>query len=110
MRLEQSLVPDFMQILREVAQEMCDAADKDDAVTIRSYSGRYMYGRECVGVTLPRGSIPMFSFWMGLRLNGAGDDVDIYDYLHVFGEACIDDMGLDKILYFPAVDWPDETK
>jgi hypothetical protein len=50
-----------------------------------SYSGRFMYGKECVAVKLYRGD-------SGTDLPKAGQ--------------CRDSLGLSQIVYWPAVEWP----
>ncbi len=54
----------------------------------RSYSGRYMYGRHCVGVDLDR--------------HDAGGELP--------KGANTDSMGLGSIWYWPAVAWPENMQ
>jgi hypothetical protein len=66
--------------------------------SVRSYSGRGMYGRSCVGVVIPRGeSLIRIGVVLGAAL---GDDaLDL--------EERTDSMGLDTIVYWPSLRWPD---
>lgn len=90
--------------------EAIEAAEIRDCgeLRARSYSGRAMYGQDCVGVTLPR---DVSAFQLGAAIARAlleGDpdegqrDVDDLADLRV----CEDAMGLDSIVYFPRVEWP----
>lgn len=74
-------------------------AIEDCDLTPRSYSGRGMYGRKCVGVTIDRDS-DWTPFALGAELALLlGDEVrDL--------RSCMDGMGLDTILYFPNAPWP----
>lgn len=82
----------------------------------RRYSGRFMYGAECVGVTLKAGEDLAF----GAELADAaaeelGQDLDqclevINEVSIVMGEARVDDMGRGVIVYFPAFAWPTENE
>lgn len=69
----------------------------------RSYSGRGMYGRSCVGVTLGRNS-EVTEFGLGVKLALAlGEDAEDLD-------PRTDSMGLGSIIYFPNVRWPEGRK
>jgi hypothetical protein len=76
----------------------------------RSYSGRGMRGRECVGVTVGRG---LSSFQLGVAIAAAMRD-DFFPQLQQDLEDLVgltvreDSMGLDTIVYFPGVEWKDD--
>jgi hypothetical protein len=57
----------------------------------RSYSGRGMFGRQCVGVS-------------GRTVASVLRDVP-----REFGEPHTDNMGMGVIAYWPSVEWPDAT-
>ena len=63
----------------------------------RSYSGRSMYGRECVAVVLSRDE--GWSSW-NIAMELANSDFDP-------GEPNEDAMGLGTVLYWPSYTWPD---
>lgn len=66
----------------------------------QSYSGRGMRGRYCVGVVLPD-STSWTPYQLGVELALAlGEGARYID-------ALVDDMGHDKIAYFPTVRWPE---
>lgn len=78
----------------------------------RSYSGRAMYGRDCVGVEIPRDES---AFNLCAKLVRAvfdlhGDDAagDFADDLTEL-RACEDAMGLDTIVYWPRLAWPEDA-
>jgi hypothetical protein len=63
----------------------------------RSYTGRGMYGRQCVGVEIDRhGSEFMLGVRLGLTLGEDAEDLSPVS----------DSMGLGLIVYFPKVAWP----
>jgi hypothetical protein len=78
----------------------------------RSYSGRGMYGRQCVGAELER-SMSAFTFALELTRaaldsatseDPAGEVYELIDQLTQLRTSS-DSMGLDTILYFPDVKW-----
>lgn len=72
---------------------------KDAGYEPRSYSGRGMYGRECVSITVPNINKAVFN--LGFKLGSLTEDVEeITDCLDGFRT---DSMGLDYIIYFPEV-------
>lgn len=91
---------------KHLLQSLLENASLD----VTSYSGRGMYGKECLGVTI--GSIGEFmtSYTMALfgyydELNGAHDEV-------VGAVQClrIDSLGMGIIVYFPNVPFTDEEE
>lgn len=77
----------------------------------RSYSGRGMYGRTCVGVTTDRYT-PEFKLGVDVALAASAmfDDMDeLVSFLEdLSGEGCsTDSMGLGTITYFPSIPWPE---
>ena len=74
---------------------------------VRSYSGRGMRGRECVGVVVP-GDTSMFTFGVELALAAADIDINVvYNLSKLVSRT--DDMGRHNIIvYFPDVDWPSD--
>lgn len=77
----------------------------------RSYSGRGMFGRECVGIVCPRGEAFSVAAKVAhelLLIAGTEDRAD-----ELLGQlarlrASSDSMGRDEIVYFQGVPWPDE--
>jgi hypothetical protein len=74
----------------------------------RSYSGRAMFGKECVGVVVG-GDVS--SFQLGAAIAAAFVDLDEDEALDNIADlaglrVCEDNMGRDTIVYFPQVEWP----
>ncbi len=78
--------------------------DNDGELTARSYSGRAMYGRQCVGVTCEN----MFAAIAAITASvDWTDDEDLMrDWLEALAETCSDSMGRDAIIYWPRIEWP----
>lgn len=74
------------------------------------YSGRGMYGKNCVGFVVQRPAVGLMSVGAALaevlRLADE-DDVDYDEKLNLLHymvtNACMDNMGMDMIVYFPGV-------
>ena len=70
----------------------------------RSYSGRGMYGKECLGVTVDRETSV---FQLAAQIITASDDPGaMADFLSDVRVA-EDSMGMGTIVYFPRIDWID---
>lgn len=81
--------------------EIASAADIDSENVRSDYSGRGMYGKECIGFDLDRNADM-------LRLGAAiiavlGED----EGSQVISDVSTDSMGLGMIAYFPSVQCPD---
>mgnify|MGYP003395646932 CR=1 FL=1 len=63
----------------------------------RSYSGRFMYGKECLGVTLSRGQSET-----DFVLDIAEFDPTVAQLLR---HPTSDAMGLGIIIYWPSIEW-----
>lgn len=71
----------------------------------RSYSGRGMYGRECVGIELRQGTS---QFGVGVAVANMALTLGYEDLAEDLMDLRVasDSMGLDTIVYFPNVAWP----
>ena len=78
--------------------EIAESAD----LNVRSYSGRGMYGKECVGIT---GSTLQHVL---ADLVLAEFDFDKEDLAYLIRAARTDNMGMDTIVYWPNLQWPEE--
>jgi hypothetical protein len=86
-------------------QELCRIAEID----IRSYSGRGMYGKTCLGITAHRVNDAFADLLTACDNVGTDDLPDVIAMLaEALRGAQTDSMGRDMILYFPDVPW-DET-
>lgn len=81
----------FVEALRRVIDEMPYA---DNEPSLRSYSGRFMYGGRCVAVAVDNmAEVAMLLYCLGQR------DTD-GRFEEMVDSATFDDMGLGKVVYF----------
>jgi hypothetical protein len=103
-----SLQPQGKVILMSTTKAIREACERLD-VEVRSYSGRAMYGKKCIGFVVSRGmAAAQFAFNLAIEL--AADDEDGPEAIEEFhGRTwCQDSLGLDTIVYVPGVKWEDE--
>jgi hypothetical protein len=91
--------------------EAIELADWREAgeLRARSYSGRGMFGKSCVGIEIP-GDVS--SFRLAAAIAAAFHDLDEDEALNDVADlarlrVCEDNMGRDTIVYFPQVAWPE---
>ena len=72
---------------------------------IRSYSGRAMYGRECLGVDTEDSP---WTVATNCITTCVALEIDFDDFIDSVGKPRTDSMGRGYILYFPDVVWEDE--
>ena len=87
--------------------EACERLD----VEVRSYSGREMYGKKCIGFVVARGkSAAQFAFELAIELSA--DDEDGPEAIEEFhGRTwCQDSLGMDTIVYVPGVTWSEDEE
>lgn len=85
----------FLNLLREVCE------DGNIQMEVRSYSGRGMYGKNCIGVVLEYTTAWTLALALADRNNG---NMDLFD-LDAPRE---DDMGMRaRIYYWPQLEWPE---
>lgn len=85
-----------------VRGELQDIIEKMDVgVKVRSYSGRGMFGKTCLGVVVRRGDELRFLVELGYAIKEA--DGVIPERMNQ------DSMGLDSIIYFPSVSYDDSS-
>ena len=82
--------------------------DDSEGFTSRSYSGRGMYGKTCLGVELNRDNT--LGGFLAALVWGAEDNSRhlMDDLAEGLRSAQTDSMGLGQILYFPNVPYTDE--
>lgn len=75
----------------------------------RSYSGRGMYGKSCVGVTCGRTEAFSLGVKVGAAVAAAGEE-DAESSVEALADLWtqVDSMGHDMIVYFPGVAWERE--
>lgn len=70
----------------------------------RSYSGRGMSGRECLGVSTTYDEIGLL-----YEMSGECDDAELRELLDMFADdARIEALGQRNIIYFPRTEWPED--
>lgn len=83
----------------ECIKLFCDE-NADKYYVYEKYSGRFMFGRECIGIVV-RSTYSYMDMIAKLTiyLNKQG----IEDTETIIEGMCIDELGLDKIVYFPKI-------
>lgn len=90
---------------------------EEEEYKVRSYSGRAMYGKRCLGVV---GQIDSFKFGMQVALFMAHTKIDDMEFMpeqcHIMVDdlpmthSRMDNMGLDMVLYFPYIEVIEEQE
>lgn len=86
-----------MEDLRNAIEQFCEDNDFDFRAR---YSGRCMFGEECVGIVTPQFTDPL-----GVLIDLTSylmDEVDDFNPSDI-GKPRMDNMGLGMILYFPKI-------
>lgn len=89
--------------LKELIKEFCEESDYE---LYEDYSGRFMYGRTCIGIVTdvnPLGlmyDLTAYIFWNLDEVEIEANNQDIREFI---GNAKMDNMGLEKIIYFPSL-------
>lgn len=83
-------------------QTMLEDLDFGD---VRSYSGRGMYGKECVAITgCDLGTL------LGFLVGSASDGVDVdYNTIRALESIKQDSLGMGSVFYFPLVEYVEDT-
>lgn len=84
----------------EILREACD--DLDSGARVRRYSGRAMYGKQCVGVDTNTSGHDIVAAAMLV----AETDAEREDLADLFRDTKTDSMGLGVIVYWPKAEWP----
>lgn len=71
----------------------------------RSYSGRGMYGKQCVGFTFEGNTLDAVA---DLFEVAAYYDHGVFELARVVKSAQTDNMGMDTVIYFPRVKWAEK--
>jgi hypothetical protein len=90
---------------RVVVKALVDACNSGDDFSVRSYSGRAMYGRSCIGVV---GDSPLQCLAVIMpALFAEKDEIPAFDWeLEDFlRSVSMDSMGLKSIVYFTDAPW-----
>ena len=88
--------------LAKLIEDFCDTGDYEFR---GDYSGRYMYGRSCVGIVCDNpitATVELFAYILN-----EDEDTDIDELASILGDARSDNMGLSMIVYFPQIKMED---
>lgn len=89
---KQTISKELSNVIREVAED-CDIQIHDD------YSGRYMYGATCLGLSVEGSASSLFAaFIRGLK---NADNHIMEEAAEMFDDMKTDTLGLGTIFYFP---------
>ena len=79
----------------------------DLGLEVRSYSGRGMYGRSCVGVNCDGNAFQTLARILIALAEQGNDGLDAAEHFTRDGAVASDSMGLGSIIYFPRLPWVD---
>ena len=85
---------------------MLRAFEDDESVTVRTYSGRYMYGAVCLGLVSTTSAAEIM-LRIAIQVEVERDLAmspnahTLVSMLKFFKEPCEDSMGMGRIVYFP---------
>lgn len=83
---------------------------EDAGLEPRSYSGRGMYGKECVGVSTGDVIKTIVDIAReSLYLLEDGSDRDTQEVLDILEDSSTDQLGLNSILYWRDMEWIEES-
>ena len=85
--------------MENIVEEIMKYCEEQDYEFSNNYSGRFMYGKECVGIFCDQPLtviVELFSY----LLDNDFDQWTVNDYLH---DAKEDSLGTRRVLYFPNI-------
>jgi len=91
---------------RDVLKLVLRAFEDDESVTVRTYSGRYMYGAVCLGLVSTTSAAEIM-LRIAIQVEVERDLAmspnahTLVSMLKFFKEPCEDSMGMGRIVYFP---------
>lgn len=91
-------------MLANLVREFC-AQSEGKYEVYENYSGRFMYGRKTIGIVVKQDQNYLFMLHeLTLYIDSQGIEEPIMMQLvEEFEAVTIDELGLDKIVYFPAI-------
>jgi hypothetical protein len=102
-------VPTARDVLKLVLRAFAD----DEFVTVRTYSGRYMYGAVCLGLVSSLSAAEIM-LRIALQVEAERDLATspnaptLVSVARFFKDACEDSMGMNRIVYFPRFEITEE--
>jgi len=91
--------------MKHIIQIICEQND----INVRSYSGRGMYGKECLGITFKRGMgfVNVVDAMLEYIQNNEEYYIEIESFREGIRDMQSDSMGLGTVVYFPSVEYDD---
>lgn len=96
MKMDKEMVKRFIDLLEDLAMSQ--------GGTVRSYSGRGMFGRYCVGFVCDEYTNP---FDLGVALGEMASDSTYGIEVCELPSAAMDSLGRSTIIYWPRAEWPE---
>lgn len=91
---------EYAECISDVIKKFCE--ENSNAYSIyEGYSGRNMFGRKCLGIVVKQGNSYME---MLMELTKYLDDNNIKDSDLELEGVCVDELGMDTIVYFPKIE------
>lgn len=90
------------------------SAMSSENLSVRPYSGRGMFGKNCIGIDTSDGIMETVvtmietAFSILSMHNQPSHHAYFSEFLSTMKDANIDNMGLDYIVYFPSEEWDDD--
>lgn len=85
-------------------------AMRDAEVCFRSYSGRGMYGRSCLGIETGGFAEDTWAPFASILEVIADDPDQVRDFADLMSKTRQDSLGLGVIFYWPSVEWTEEME
>lgn len=100
-----------MKITRDQVEKILEIMEgfgvSGDNVFRSNYSGRFMYGRKCVGFVVN----PQYSIAVGAAIEAVfSAEGDPDKGIFMVRDACLDDMAFNVIIYFPSITLEEENE
>lgn len=93
-----------MQALAQLIKDAVEQYGDEDAVSFRNdYSGRGMYGRQCVGIVGDESTCMKIVGQVIKDAHAQGMDFEFDEAVDTLLDSCRDSMGRDIIVYWPEV-------
>lgn len=87
-----------MNNVAELIEEFCEIHDHDECYFYGNYSGRGMFGKQCVGIVCRDNLLETI-----VKLCDYLYDCEVESVADALGNICRDSLGKDTIIYFPSI-------
>lgn len=100
--------------INRILENMFDLFGAEEPRVRTNYSGRGMYGKECVGFVVKQDELLTLGAAITLALvrdaDGNYSDVELGTLASLMMKTRTDNMGYDTIVYFPGLEFADDEK